>query len=33
MAYSSSLSPERNDQRQFVIDATVESGRKSTALA
>lgn len=33
MAYSASWSPERNDQRQLVIDATVESARKSTALA
>lgn len=33
MAYSSSLDPDRDDQRQFVIDTAVESARKSTLVA
>jgi TM2 domain-containing membrane protein YozV len=33
MAYSSSMDMERGANRQFVIDTTVESARKSTLLA
>ena len=33
MAYSSSMDMERDTNRQFVIDATVESARKSTLVA
>ena len=33
MAYSSSLNLERDANKQFVIDATVESSRKSTLVA
>ena len=33
MAYSSTLDPDRDDHKQFVIDTTVEGARKSTFLA
>jgi TM2 domain-containing membrane protein YozV len=33
MAYNSSLDLDRDSNRQFVIDTTVETARKSTALA